>query len=186
MPRPRTEKMEVIAACVASGLSVSEIVEVTGYPHATVVLYSWAVKRPDKYKAWRERGTISTEAIRKERIESGACTKVTFWAMERLATLKQLLASELSFSECAERIGNGCTRNMVAGICYRMGWRSLRPAPQKGDTRLLDMVRDGLARGMNGREIANFYQMNQSTATVYASRIRRQMREAVRSGADAT
>lgn len=44
-----------------------------------------------------------------------------FWTEERVERLRQMAAAGFSGGEISERLGEGCTRNAVAGKAFRMG-----------------------------------------------------------------
>ncbi len=117
--KPNDIKIQLMGTCLNAGLTTREAAKILGCPLSTAKIYAWAHRNPRAHRQWCERQR--REARERYEKTPRSYTRSTYWTDERLARLKEMRDEGRSFSWCAEKLGGGCTRNMVAGAVNRRG-----------------------------------------------------------------
>ena len=168
MGRKRDDsKVRAVGECPDSGFTVRAISELLGIPLGTVKQYAWAHGNPKGFLAWRQRHAERQRANNRRRAERQP-RNIGFWNLERLGQLKDMLSEGKSYAECAHVLG--CTRNSVAGICWRAGFSS--PLEKRKVGNAMELVKDGMSRGLSTAEISSRYGIPSGTVQSYSWRLR--------------
>lgn len=155
--------LEAMRECRAIGLTVAESAETIGISGHKATLLSWEITNPEGYNQWRRRTMEAAGERRKSNLEERACSTPVFWTLDRISKLKVMREAGISFGKCAQALGDGCTLNMVAGMCMRLGIKG----PPRDPNAIREMVRDGWERGMTASEISSWYSIKPGTANMY-------------------